>query len=103
MDCDLFAEMQTRGILPRLLTTARRLMDERKPCRKEASMAKLFASELVVDLSRKVMQVLGGYRTRWSITASHQRPPVRHHRRRNIADQKLIIATKWDFDEAHAK
>ena len=59
---DLFAEMQTKVDAARLLTyRAACLMDERKPCRKEASMAKLFASELVVDLSRKMMQVLGGY------------------------------------------
>jgi alkylation response protein AidB-like acyl-CoA dehydrogenase len=59
---DLFAEMQTKVDAARLLTyRAAYLMDERKPCRKEASMAKLFASELVVDLSRKMMQVLGGY------------------------------------------
>ena len=59
---DLFAEMQTRLDAAKLLTyRAAQLMDEGKPCRKEASMAKLFASELVVDLSRQVMQVLGGY------------------------------------------
>ncbi len=59
---DLFAEMQTKVDAAKLLTyRAAQLMDERKPCRKEASMAKLFASELVVDLSRNMMQVLGGY------------------------------------------
>jgi len=59
---DLFAEMQMKIDAARLLTyRAACLMDERKPCRKEASMAKLFASELVVELSRQMMQVLGGY------------------------------------------
>lgn len=59
---DLFAEMQMKVDAATLLTyRAAHLMDERKPCRKEASMAKLFASELVVELSRKMMQVLGGY------------------------------------------
>jgi len=59
---DLFAEMQTQVDAGKLLTyRAAQLMDEHKPCRKEASMAKLFASELVVDLSRRMMQVLGGY------------------------------------------
>lgn len=59
---DLFAEMQTQVDAAKLLTyRAAQLMDECKPCRKEASMAKLFASELVVDLSRRMMQVLGGY------------------------------------------
>ena len=59
---DLFAEMQTRIDAARLLTyRAARLMDQGKPCRKEASMAKLFASELVVELTRNMMQVLGGY------------------------------------------
>ncbi len=59
---DLFAEMQMNVDAARLLTyRAAWLMDEGKPCRKEASMAKLYASELVVDLSRRMMQVLGGY------------------------------------------
>lgn len=59
---DLFAEMQTKLDAAKLLTyRAARLMDAGKPCRKEASMAKLFASELVVELSRSMMQVLGGY------------------------------------------
>jgi alkylation response protein AidB-like acyl-CoA dehydrogenase len=59
---DLFAEMQTQIDAARLLTyRAAHLMDQGKPCRKEASMAKLFASELVVRLTRDMMQVLGGY------------------------------------------
>lgn len=59
---DLFAEMQTRVDAARLLTyRAARLMDQGRPCRKEASMAKLYASELVVELTRAMMQVLGGY------------------------------------------
>ncbi len=59
---NLFAEMQTRVDAARLLTyRAADLLDRSRPCRKEASMAKLFASELVVELSRNMMQVLGGY------------------------------------------
>jgi alkylation response protein AidB-like acyl-CoA dehydrogenase len=59
---NLFADMQTRIDSARLLTyRAASLKDHGKPCRKEASMAKLFASELVVDLTRNMMQVLGGY------------------------------------------
>lgn len=58
----LFAEMQMKVDAAKLLTyRAAWLMDEGQPCRKEASMAKLFASELVVELSRHMMQVLGGY------------------------------------------
>jgi acyl-CoA dehydrogenase len=59
---ELFAEMQMNVEAAKLLTyRAAWLMDEGRPCRREASMAKLFASELVVDLSRRMMQVLGGY------------------------------------------
>ncbi len=59
---NLFAEMQTRIDAARLLTyRAAHLMDQNRPCRREASMAKLTASELVVELTRSMMQVLGGY------------------------------------------
>lgn len=58
----VFAQMQTELDAARLLTyRAAHLFDARKPCRKEASMAKLYASELVVRLTRNMMQVLGGY------------------------------------------
>ena len=54
--------MQTELDAARLLTyRAALLFDRGKPCRKEASMAKLYSSELVVRLTRNMMQVLGGY------------------------------------------
>lgn len=59
---EIFAQMQTELDAARLLTyRAAQLFDAGKECRKEASMAKLFASELVVRLTRNMMQVLGGY------------------------------------------
>ncbi len=59
---EIFAEMQTELDAARLLVyRAALLMDQGKPCRKEASMAKLFASELVIRLTRNMMQILGGY------------------------------------------
>lgn len=59
---ELFADMQTELDAARLLTyRAAQLFDRRKECRKEASMAKLFASELVLRLTRNMMQVFGGY------------------------------------------
>lgn len=59
---EIFAQMQTELDAARLLTyRAAQLFDAGKECRKEASMAKLYASELVVRLTRNMMQVLGGY------------------------------------------
>lgn len=59
---EIFADMQTELDAARLLTYRAALMfDQKKECRREASMAKLFASELVVRLTRNMMQVLGGY------------------------------------------
>ena len=59
---EIFAQMQTELDAARLLTyRAAQMFDAGKECRKEASMAKLFASELVVRLTRNMMQVLGGY------------------------------------------
>ncbi len=59
---EIFAQMQTEVDAARLLTyRAAHFFDTGKPCRKEASMAKLFSSELVVRLTRNMMQVLGGY------------------------------------------
>ena len=59
---ELFAELQTRIDAARLLTyRAATMLDAGRPCRKEASMAKLYASELVVETTRSMMQVLGGY------------------------------------------
>jgi alkylation response protein AidB-like acyl-CoA dehydrogenase len=57
-----FAEAQTEIDAARLLTyRAARLAELGRPCRREASMAKLYASELVVRVTRNMMQVLGGY------------------------------------------
>lgn len=59
---EVFAQMQTELDAARLLTyRAAQLFDAKQECRKEASMAKLFASELVLSLTRNMMQVLGGY------------------------------------------
>lgn len=59
---EIFAQMQTELDAARLLTyRAAQLFDTNQDCRKEASMAKLFASELVISLTRNMMQVLGGY------------------------------------------
>lgn len=59
---ELFADLQMELDAARLLTyRAAQMFDEGKSCRKEASMAKLFASELVVKLTRNMMQVFGGY------------------------------------------
>jgi len=59
---EIFADMQTELDAARLMAyRAALLFDRGKPCRREASMAKLFSSELVVRLTRNMMQVLGGY------------------------------------------
>lgn len=59
---EIFADLQTEIDAARLLTyRAAILIDQGKPCTKEASMAKLYASELVVKVTRNMMQVLGGY------------------------------------------
>ncbi len=59
---EIFADMQTELDAARLLVyRAAHLFDRGKPCRREASMAKLYASELVIRLTRNMMQVLGGY------------------------------------------
>jgi alkylation response protein AidB-like acyl-CoA dehydrogenase len=59
---EIFVDMQTRVDAARLLTyRAAMLMDQKKPCRKEASMAKLFASELVIEVTRNMMHIFGGY------------------------------------------
>lgn len=97
---DLFADMQTKVDAARLLTyRAALLMDQNKPCRREASMAKLFASELVIELTRNMMQVLGGYSY-----------AMEYHAQRYLRDcqfatigagtsqiQKLIIANEMDL------
>jgi acyl-CoA dehydrogenase len=59
---EIFADLQTEIDAARLLTyRAAFLMDQGKPCRKEASMAKLYASELVIKVARNIMQIMGGY------------------------------------------
>ena len=59
---EIFAQMQTELDAARLLTyRTAQMIDAGKGSRKEASLAKLFASELVVRLTRNMMQVLGGY------------------------------------------
>jgi len=59
---EIFAQMQTELQAARLLTYhAAQRFDAKLECRKEASMAKLFSSELVIRLTRNMMQVLGGY------------------------------------------
>ncbi len=59
---EIFAQLQTELDAARLLTyRAASLFDAGETCRKEASIAKLNASELVVRLTRDMMQVLGGY------------------------------------------
>ena len=59
---EIFADLQTEIDAARLLTyRAALLMDQGKPCRKEASMAKLYASELVIKVTRNIMQIMGGY------------------------------------------
>jgi butyryl-CoA dehydrogenase len=44
-----------------LVYHAARLRDAGRPYRREASMAKLFASEAAVRVARSAVQVLGGY------------------------------------------
>jgi alkylation response protein AidB-like acyl-CoA dehydrogenase len=58
----MLAEMATRIHAARLLTYhAARLRMEGKPHKKEASMAKLFASEAAMDVTTKAVQLHGGY------------------------------------------
>ena len=56
------ADMATEIEAARLLTLqAARLRDAGEPCLKEASMAKLFASETAERVCSKAIQTLGGY------------------------------------------
>ena len=56
------ADMATEIEASRLLTLqAARLRDAGEPCLKEASMAKLFASETAERVCSKAIQTLGGY------------------------------------------
>ena len=95
-----FAELQTRVDAARLLTyRAASMLDAGRPCRKEASMAKLYASEMVVELTREMLQVLGG--------AGYA---MEYHAQRFLRDslfatigagtseiQKLIISSEMDL------
>jgi butyryl-CoA dehydrogenase len=56
------ADMQVAVEAARLLTyKAAWLRDQGKPYRKEAAMAKLYASEAAVDATREATQIFGGY------------------------------------------
>ena len=44
-----------------LVLSAARLKDQKKPCLREASIAKLFASEMAERVASKALQTLGGY------------------------------------------
>ncbi len=56
------ADMATQIEAARLLTlNAARLRDDSKPCLKEASMAKLFASEMAERVCSDAIQIHGGY------------------------------------------
>lgn len=58
----MLADMQTEVDAARLLTyRAAWMKDQRIPCSKEASMAKLFASEVCMRCAIKGMEILGGY------------------------------------------
>ncbi len=58
----MLAEMATRIYAARLMTYhAARLRIEEKPHKKEASMAKLFASEAAMDVTTRAVQLHGGY------------------------------------------
>jgi len=56
------ADMQTKVDAARLLTyRAAYLKDNKKPYSKEAAMAKLYASEVASDVTRRCLQLHGGY------------------------------------------
>ena len=56
------ADMATRLKAAHLMTLeAARLKDAKKPCLKQASMAKLFASEVAEEICSDAIQILGGY------------------------------------------
>jgi alkylation response protein AidB-like acyl-CoA dehydrogenase len=55
-------DMATRVDLARLAVhRAAWMYDHKQPCRKESSMAKLFASETAVWVTREAVHILGGY------------------------------------------
>jgi len=58
----MIADMATEVEAARLLVlNAAQLKDNKKPCTKEASMAKLYASEMSNNVSGKALQIHGGY------------------------------------------
>ncbi len=58
----MLADMQTKVDAARLLVyRAAELASQGTPCSKEVSMAKLFASETLQEVSRMGMQILGGH------------------------------------------
>ena len=58
----MLAEMETKLNAARLLTyQAAYLKDMGKPCTKEASMAKYYATESAIDIVSKALQIHGGY------------------------------------------
>ncbi len=58
----MLTDMATQIDAARLLTwRAAKLLDEGKPCIKEAAMAKLFASEACGSITSKALQIHGGY------------------------------------------
>jgi butyryl-CoA dehydrogenase len=58
----MLAEMQTAIHAARVMTYhAARLRMEGKPYKREASMAKLFASETAMDVTTRAVQLHGGY------------------------------------------
>ena len=58
----MLADMATRLDAARLLTyRAAYLKDAGRPCRAEASMAKLMASEAAMWATTKAVQIFGGY------------------------------------------
>ena len=58
----MLSDMATELDAARLMVYhAAQLKDEGKPCTKEASMAKLFSSEMVMKAATKAVQIHGGY------------------------------------------
>jgi len=58
----MLADMQTEVDASRLLSyRAAWMIDQKIPCMKEVSMAKLYGSETLVRLTNQAMQIMGGY------------------------------------------
>ena len=89
------ADMQVAVEAARLLTyKAAWLRDQGKPYRKEAAMAKLYASEAAVTAAREATQIFGGY------GFMDETPVARHYRDAKVLEigegtseiQRLLIA-----------